>query len=412
MTNEDFSVEQHDALSHLSADQEEELYQRYLSGEKILALLKEYEISSIANYELIKVLTPKILGDKCRHCHHPLLLKRLTKDKFGSFGGNKYAYCSSCEHKPELGTIGEVEEAYFCYCQACAIEREYNHAVVFKEQTYEPHDSTFNISIEHLTDEQLFNLGMYLPAFSESKFTVPPGEGARWCKVLSIINNLHRDEVIVLSRQSNPDSLYLAPDEGGGLSASVNLLRCTFLLNITVNAQCSERASIEDVIRRLQMQLQVSKQTQKNFLRYIWRYELNSIFEGTLEYLWREGAELPRGQTLNEAIQNIPASFSVQEAVCIINSVIRSAREFYKTGKAQSYRHALNCIPSYLTRYISKIEEGVFQRRTIDSYYISEPAEKGLRLLLTAINKEKPELTKEILSKIAIDDLVLNDSSG
>ena len=82
MSEEVLEINIANAIKHLSLDEIEELYQRYLDGEKNSVLIEDYKININPN-KLIKVLPPKKLDDTlCPYCNVPMFTKRKSKPDY------------------------------------------------------------------------------------------------------------------------------------------------------------------------------------------------------------------------------------------------------------------------------------------------------------------------------------------
>lgn len=99
-------------LSHLNAEQIEELITQYYAGEDISSLIQEFQVECLPQ-KLHKLLPPQILHHVvCPHCHTAMVFQRpaRTSNRFS----RKKVLCLNCGH------IGEGS----CNCQGCALERE------------------------------------------------------------------------------------------------------------------------------------------------------------------------------------------------------------------------------------------------------------------------------------------------
>lgn len=80
-------------LAHLSPEKIEEVYQRYLQGEKTAELLKEYDIKTKLN-SLVKLLPPLVRNDLvCPFCSATALQRRPAKS-----GSPPLPGCIGCAH--------------------------------------------------------------------------------------------------------------------------------------------------------------------------------------------------------------------------------------------------------------------------------------------------------------------------
>lgn len=102
-------------IAHLSEEQIEQVYQRYLDGEKSAALMAEYQIPATVR-SLLKVLPPIVSQDlKCPYCDLPMWVRRHAR---GTPVSLRHPYkCVRCEHRYSASARNGRRTA--CNCQAC-----------------------------------------------------------------------------------------------------------------------------------------------------------------------------------------------------------------------------------------------------------------------------------------------------
>jgi len=107
-------------ISHLSEEQVEELYRRYIAGERNADLVVEYELA-IAPNSLIKIFPPvQVESISCPYCRVPMYERRKSKGDLAS--GVTVGYCQMCEHKYYRGHNSRNKRQ--CSCSSCQNERE------------------------------------------------------------------------------------------------------------------------------------------------------------------------------------------------------------------------------------------------------------------------------------------------
>ncbi|WP_426620320.1 hypothetical protein ACP3TY_13755 [Pseudomonas rustica] len=102
-------------ISHLSEEQVEQLYQRYLNGEKTADLIAEYKLPDTVR-SVLKVLPPIVSADlTCPYCELPMWMHRPSR---GTPVSLRSAYkCVNCEH--QYFTAGAGSRRSVCGCDAC-----------------------------------------------------------------------------------------------------------------------------------------------------------------------------------------------------------------------------------------------------------------------------------------------------
>ncbi|MFW9078692.1 hypothetical protein ACOI9X_05335 [Pseudomonas sp. P2757] len=103
-------------IRHLSAEQIEQIYQRYLDGEKSADLMAEFKIPATVR-SLLKVLPPIVSKDLvCPYCSVPMWVRRHAK---GTPASRRNSFkCVRCEHR--YFTPGLHARIAVCNCNACA----------------------------------------------------------------------------------------------------------------------------------------------------------------------------------------------------------------------------------------------------------------------------------------------------
>lgn len=110
-------MEHQPEISHLSDDQVEELYRRYVAGERNLDLVAEYKIEISPN-SLIKVFPPlQLSGVSCPHCDLQMYERRKSKSDIAS--GDTVGFCKECDHKFYI--VRSRGRQRCCTCGPCVI---------------------------------------------------------------------------------------------------------------------------------------------------------------------------------------------------------------------------------------------------------------------------------------------------
>jgi hypothetical protein len=123
--------ERADEIRHLSEAQIEQIYERYLSGEKSADLIAEFQIRCTVR-SLLKVLPPIISRElMCPYCTLPMWVRRHAK---GTKALLREPYqCVSCDHQYQPPGRGRRAS---CPCSACETVRQ-QQAVAHAERLYD-----------------------------------------------------------------------------------------------------------------------------------------------------------------------------------------------------------------------------------------------------------------------------------
>ncbi len=118
-----------DKLSHLSAEQIETLYQRYLANEPVAVLLTDYRIE-VRSSGLIKAFPPVPCADlACPWCEQPLYTRRRGKSQAPR--SINEAFCLACPHRYYFPAFNRLQR--FCICPPCSARR---HHARHNEETW------------------------------------------------------------------------------------------------------------------------------------------------------------------------------------------------------------------------------------------------------------------------------------
>lgn len=113
-------------VKHLTLEQLDDIYQRYMSGEKNKVLMEEYDIDAHAN-KLISLFPPVQHNEfECKYCSLPLYSKRQSKS---GYTYSKVYFCLECSHIE--GT--EYNKSVICPCEKCSSERVENARIKREE---------------------------------------------------------------------------------------------------------------------------------------------------------------------------------------------------------------------------------------------------------------------------------------
>jgi len=111
--------ERKDEIRHLSEAQIEQIYKRYLHGEKSADLMAEFQIPATVR-SLLQVLPPIVSPElTCPYCCQPMWVRRHAR---GTPAASRKPYqCVSCEHQYRPPGPGRRTP---CTCSACNSVRQ------------------------------------------------------------------------------------------------------------------------------------------------------------------------------------------------------------------------------------------------------------------------------------------------
>ena len=335
-------------VSHLSTEQIEELYQKYLSGVKNSELIEEFSIETNPN-KLIKLLPPQIRDDcYCDYCGLPMQQKRKSK---GGYSSSHPIECSTCDHKVYENSYSNQQ----CRCQQCAQKRLEAKRVKELEDR-EKIESYYSIeSIQPLPYSSLSFLEklILLTLFrdhtdGEFDCILSLNDSVRidpLCPTESMtnefINHLYEAEVIIV----DPNSRFSAFSEEKGFE-SFYPFRVQWIPNISIDE--GTRADLKTLHLAIYRDLRESDKRS-------WGEELYSLLylvatEEVLQYLYYKADELDvqfgADKKAREVILVLLENFSVSQIYYFVRKAVDNAHLFYSKGYSTGKKHAGNTIPN------------------------------------------------------------------
>ena len=177
-------------FSELSADQVNDIVNRYYNGESATNLIEEYELNARPN-NLYKFFPPEVLDELCEYCHVNLLKERESKSSHHYHWMNSDSvYCPKCSHKPLTS---------FCSCNNCLekarIKRENMKEAI--KQAYSTEYAPIDISTLSF-DLRVFLGALVRTAVKEDLYNVIPYEDST--KILAPTTELNAEIYRSLSR--------------------------------------------------------------------------------------------------------------------------------------------------------------------------------------------------------------------
>ncbi|WP_434145372.1 hypothetical protein [Photobacterium leiognathi] len=334
-------------VKHLTTEQLEELYERYISGEKNQELMEEYGIDAPPN-KLVSLFPPVIHESLvCAYCALPLFYKR--KSKTGSSYSMEY-FCLECEHKEGH----HYSRPLVCTCTPCSEKRA--EAARAKraanlEKIYQEYDLEKKVMLKYSDlsfRHKCYLLSLFLMQSESELNRIKPLNNSGSAVDLSptdnfdneIILKLHRDSVIAVDACS-PFSAFDPSDD----FKSFYYRDVFWVVNVSLDG--SRRLSLEELFKLVYVEL-------RDGIQLEWEEDSKALVfklaeEEVAKYLGicLEQLQLPDApKKTSEVIKEILNEFSVSEIYYFIKKATENAHLFYAKGKAESRKHAVNTIPS------------------------------------------------------------------
>ena len=336
-------------IQHLSHDEIEQLYQRYIQGEKNSILLEEYKINIHPN-NLIKLFPPQILDDIfCPYCEIQMFQKRRSKSSI------KYAppviRCFQCEHKIFPGE--HSTHFQLCDCKTCLTTRELERRdveekrrnIIRKEFSLTDRKpvkySELNffqklilLTLLRMHTDENFSYIFSLDDLSKVEILSPTNQMDIDC-----LKSLFDAKIIVVDPESVLEA-FLEVEEN-----SFNLRKTRWIPNVTLDKY--ERASLRELYNEINNELKdgVQSQCESDIFRTIYKIATEEV----LQYIHVKADELyvyfTAEKKTREVVEELLHSFSVSEIYYFVKKSIEDAHIFYSKGYAKNKNHAANIIP-------------------------------------------------------------------
>ena len=351
MSAEKPEIEVAEEIKHLSSNEIEELYQKYLEGEKSSVLIEHYKIDINPN-KLIKVLPPKKLDDTlCPYCDMPMFTKRRSKS--ASSSNISPIECLNCDHKVFSEKFGYHRQQ--CECENCVIIRRQQKFRAEKEKRDKIRDI---YDLEHRKPIDYSELSFFNKLILFILFRMQTDEKFEY--ILSL-DDLFRTQSLSPTSQMDieclkelfscsallvdPDSRLEAFDEDEEFK-SFDIYKVRWIPNVTFDAV--KRAGLNEVYNQIYKEL-------KNGIQPQWEKEIfNTLFriarEEVLQYVRLKTNELninfSAENKTREVVNQLLQSFSVSEIYYFVKKSVENAHIFYSKGCANNKKHAANTIPN------------------------------------------------------------------
>lgn len=339
-----------DEVNHLTDSDIEELYQRYLNGEKNSVLIADYKIDINPN-KLIKVLPPlQLLDTICSYCQIPMYAKR--KSKSHSSWKNDPIECYKCSHKIFTNTNSYYQER--CKCSGCLYlqKKQANDDANKKKniiaESYSLHQFS-PIDYAHLTfTDKLLLLTLFRIQTEEDFDHILSLSDPLRIKLFTpsstmdedYVDKLYRSNILLIDPLSSIDAF---PDEN--TAKSYYPRRVQWIVNVSIDGK--NRNQLKEVYHKIYFDLKdnINPEWENELFRLI----INISTEEVLQYLYIKADELnisfAAENKTREITEQLLIDFSVSEIYYFAKKAIEDAHIFYTKGFASSKKHAGNTIP-------------------------------------------------------------------
>ncbi|WP_299496080.1 hypothetical protein [uncultured Shewanella sp.] len=351
MSEDTLEIEIADEIKHLSSDEIEELYKKYLDGEKNSVLVSDYKININPN-KLIKILPPRILDDAlCPYCDIPMYTKRRSKS--ASSWDILPIECHDCNHKIFPEKLGYRSQQ--CGCEECVIVRRQQKLEAEKEKREtirelydiddrEPIDYSeltfFNklvlLTLFRMQTDEDFEYILSLDDPSRTESLSPTEEMDIEC-----LKELFSCSVVIIDPESRVEA-FVEDEE----FKSFYITRTRWIPNITFDG--IERANLSKVYKEIYQEIKsgIQSQWEKEIFKTLFRIAREEV----LQYVHVRADELnvnfSAENKTREVVNQLLQQFSVSEIYYFVKKSVENAHIYYSKGYANNKKHAANTIPN------------------------------------------------------------------
>ncbi|MBS9780452.1 MAG: hypothetical protein KGV51_07490 [Moraxellaceae bacterium] len=350
-------IEKAEEIKHLTDLQINELYKRYLEGEKNSLLIEEYKINITPN-KLITIIPPiKIEDMVCEFCGQVMYQKRKSKSDYRN--ANSPIECFNCNHKV-------YENQKECNCDGCCEKRfqEMRKQQELKKQAIkEIYDINNRLTIDY-SELTFFHKLVLLTLFrmqtdEEFDYILSLDDPKRLTSLtpsrdmdFKYIEKLYDDNVVIVDSNSKMEAL---TDD----IKSFYPTRVQWIPNISVND--SSRLALNEIYNKIYFDLSqnINKSWEDDLLTLM--YDIS--YEEVIQYLYVRTEELnvsfSAEKKAKEVIYQLLENFSVSEIYYFVKKAVENAHIFYAKGYAKGKKHAGNTIPNKMLSLGERaLEEG------------------------------------------------------
>ncbi|MFJ4605611.1 hypothetical protein [Pseudomonas atacamensis] len=415
--------ERAEEIRHLSDEQIEEIYKRYLEGEKTAVLMAEFKIPATVR-SLLKVLPPVISADlSCPYCKLPMWVRRHARGTPLSLRST--FKCVSCEHQQSLP--GTNTRHMTCSCTECFKVRQQQLAARAARDRLEL-EARYGARCPAVPYANLgFVQKLTLLALLDDGY----GATVEW---IAPLNAPSREELLALTFEAREELLkglheagVLAVSTDSDINAFDRSEGCSireysavrWLPNITLDG--AARSTRENLYLVLYQELSGS-------VKAAWKSEIYSLVfslarEEAIQYIRVLAHEVDFAFTAEaraeEVVGQLLQDFSVSQVYYFARLAVRNAAHFYATGNSKGRSHASNTIPRNM---LSTAQDALARQWRKNGYRDARVPQTALqRLLFGVVLKDsgagfskspgmywRDELVPQFFSAVAFDSDLLS----
>lgn len=341
-------------VAHLTHEQIDELYNRYVSGESNQTLIDEYNVGIKNASMLIRVLPPQLdTHSQCPNCSDPLYRHRQSKTELNNNSKLKPQFCVNCGHEPENPK---------CSCSMCTEQREKAYAE-FRSKVRDHWNTDKTPPIPYDDIDQTSKLKLLAAILCQLDEGEVPDENLRRISFSNgrLNNKLAPNDTLtyeIINELADTDYLIVDPESNinGFLQEKFGSYYITvvdYIVNICPSEHDSTRFTISELFGYLHSDVKTlfTGAKRAETIDYIYpslvdlfKAELDHFFECRMTQLGFN--EKP--SSVDAILEQCMDSFSISQIFYFIHKAIGDAELFFREGTSKGRKHAMNTVPKRL----------------------------------------------------------------
>lgn len=337
-----------DKLSHLSQEQVKNLIDRYYGDEKVIDLIKEYNID-VAPGNLVHLFPPIEMEETCPYCTG---VKMVSPRPAKSYINGYKPVCPSCGHKGSgrcvCNNCYEAQKKEIEEQDRLREEREKRKISLIQEVLSVKHNE--EVPFERLSFKDIVILGAFVrEGILEDdnikpiiQFSSPFAPDLNWREQL--IDDLITRKFIIVHSESNIEAINIDDYEEKRISYS------PIYVNWRMNV-FQEGLSKQEFIDRLILPENLVKDYPTECYE-LWKeialYESIEFLKSRIQSVFGISYEI--GNKTLITVQELLRNYSISQVMTIINKAVKDSSCFY-LEKGVNKRHAVNTVIGNALRY-------------------------------------------------------------
>lgn len=379
-------------LAHLSPEEIERLYERYINGEKSEYLVILYGIDVKPRY-LYAIFPPvRLEYITCPKCNIPMYAKRRSKSQVGDHAPS--IKCETCEHREFDPKDPLIQKCYCSHCKKSRLKADKaNERTTRKNIRYSQGSGRHftlaydRVSILHKIVLLSWGRLQGFPLDHKPHLLLPLEKGA--CKTRLVPTDDLAQELVTGLRDSH---VIIAPDtpialfSQGGNHSEESVGNSRWQVNISLEGNA--RATLSEILEAIAEEFShgIKPAWKSSIEDLIFRLATETVMQHILIWSEKYSVRFAALPSTREVVGELLSNFSVAEILYFANLAVEKAHLLYVSGKIADKRHAGNTIPQKILSLGQRSLKGNWDRYAY-SRDVSAPQSKMSEILYSEVFK-------------------------